>query len=317
MIRSNNTILLAITITIITAVCGYAQTAESPVSVRATVEPDRGYVGDRLIYSLIVEADTTIRIAGHPAGEKLGVFDVKNSSVQADDLGDGRARYSYLYEITAYETGTFWLPSSNLEVILPDGGVTEVLSDSLSVVVMSIAGRDSLTDIKGLKEPIAFGSQIPWLYIAIGAVLAAVVAWVLYRVFRKKDVEEAPEPVDTRPPWIIARERLEKLRESDYISRGEFKFYYQSLTDIMRKYIEPRYGIDATDRTTMELKRLLRNIHLDRENYDILFSMFDRADLVKFAKRVPGPGEVDEDFQKAWQFVQRTCNAQAAEVEAV
>jgi len=115
---------------------------------------------------------------------------------------------------------------------------------------------------------------------------------------------------------VIAQEKLTKLRESDLVMRGEFKMFYVNLTDIVRRYLEPRYGIDAVDRTTMELKRILRDRHLEKASFDLLSTMFDSADLVKFAKRIPARGEIDADFQKAWEFVQRTSSVQQTEVTA-
>ncbi len=296
----------------------YAQNGSVPASVTATITPDRGYVGDRFVYTITVEADSSMKFTGLPSGDKLGVFEIKSSSTESSVLKSGLARQVYLYEIAAYETGDFWIPAAELEVVLPDGGTVEIESDSLRVVIMTIAGRDSLADIRGLKEPIMFGRQISWLLIAIGVVLLIGIVYLLYRALRKKKIEEEPEKVvDTRPAWVIAQERLQRLRESDLVARGEFKLFYQGLTEIMRKYLEPRFGIDAVDRTTMELKKILRDARLDDDSYSLLFTMFDSADLVKFARRVPTRAELDADFQKAWLFVQNTSRVQTREVAPV
>jgi hypothetical protein len=150
---------------------------------------------------------------------------------------------------------------------------------------------------------------------AAAVVLALIGVWIWIRRRKSKEKEEA-EPVDTRPPWVIAEEALRKLRESDLLANEQFKTFYLRLTDVIRAYIEPRFGIDALDRTTFELRTEFARIGAESQLQDLLFELFDSADLVKFAKFRPSLEEAEADFQKGWQFVRTTSQNRPMEVSS-
>lgn len=291
----------------------HAQSA--PVSVEASIDRQQAYIGDVLKYRITVEADTALSVDSIRIGRSLGDFEVLRSE-QSEVIADDVATRVFEYEIAAYETGQYAIPPTTVRFTLPDGGTAEATTDSLPVVIMSVASGDSLADIRSLKDPIPIGYRFPWLYVAVGGVLALVIGYLLWRILRKKKVEAEEERVDTRPPWIIAEERLRKLRESDLIENEQFKLFYLELSEIIRHYLEPRFGIDAIDHTTWELREEMRSIGLSEGQYDSLFALFDSADLVKFAKSIPTPQMIEADFQRAWTFVKSTSVSAVKEVGA-
>jgi len=291
-----------------------AYSRSSPVSVQASIDRQQAYIGDVLKYRITVEADSSIGIDSIIIGKTLGDFEVLRDN-QSISIEGGIARRVLEYDIASYETGQFSIPSQTVRFHLPDGGTAEASTDSLPVMIMSVASGDSLADIRGLKSPIKIGYRFPWLYVIIAAVLLIIAAVILWRILRKKkELEAESEPVDTRPPWIIAEENLRKLRETDLIEREEYKAFYLQLTEIVRRYLEPRFGVDAIDRTTWELRQELSSIGLSEERYSVLFQLFDSADLVKFAKSIPTQEIVDTDFQRAWSFVKGTRGSEWKEV---
>jgi hypothetical protein len=277
-----------------------------PHSVKAEIDRQQAYVGDRLRFTLTLIADSTTSVDSIPVGENLGDFDVIGRQYDLSGDGSGGIRHIVDFDLAVYKMGQFWIPQIPIRFIHADSTTSEFMTDSLAVIIMSVASGDSLVDIKGLKPQIYFGSRFPWLYVIVAAiVLAGLVVWMWRRRKKSEAVSEA-EPIDTRPPWVIADEALRRLRESGLLANGEFKLFYLALTDILRAYIEPRFGVDALDRTTSELREELTQISLDDHYYDLLFGLFDSADLVKFAKLRPEMSEAESDFQKGWQFVQST-----------
>lgn len=285
-----------------------------PVSVTAGIDRQQAYVGDRLNFTLTIVSDSLVAVDSIPIGDRLGDFEVKGREYDLSGTEDGRIRLAAKFVIAAYETGTIWLPQIRIGFIMPDSTKSELVTDSLQVTILSLAEGDSLADIRGLKPDIYFGSRFPWLYLIIAVVL--VCALVYWLVKRKKKIGDAidVEPIDTRPPWVVAEEKLKNLRESSMLEDSDFKPYYLRLTEIIRKYLEPRYGIDALDRTTYELRSELSRMNLNEEQYARLFEMFDDADLVKFAKFHPELKQAEDDFQKAWQFVRETGEGSRTEV---
>jgi len=250
-----------------------------------------------------------------PVGENLGEFEIKNRSSSLSPGKPGKLTHHIEFVIAAYETGQLWIPQLTLRFIATDGSIIEATTDSLSVVILSLASSDSLADIKGLKPPVYFGGRFPWVYVAIAAVLLAGVLIWLWKRHREAPEEVAEvKSVDRRPPWVIAEEELKKLRESGLLRDEEYKLFYLRLTEILRTYLEPRYGIDALDRTTTELRDELKAISLGRADFDLLFELFGSADLVKFARSLPSTNEAEADFQKGWRFVQDTGKRRSEEV---
>jgi len=68
------------------------------------------------------------------------------------------------------------------------------------------------------------------------------------------------------------------------LDRGEHKQYYTLVVDVVRRYLEQRYGVAAMDRTTGELIGDFDTRGIRVENLEDLLTS---ADLVKFAKFVP------------------------------
>jgi len=283
---------------------------ESGYSLEAGVDKQQGYVGDRLTYTLVIKADSSTVIDSLDIRDKLGKFEIKSRDYSVAGYPEG-LEHTMKYTLSAYETGTLWIPSISVRFRFDDGSSVDMSTDSVQVVVESLAASDSLADIKGLKPQVYFGSKFPWPYVAVAAVIiAAIVIWFARR--RKEEAQqESSEEIDDRPPWVIAEERLKELRASGLLDKGEFKQFYLQLTEILRWFIEKRYGVDALDRTTYELRTELKAISLDSEQYDMLFKLFDSADLVKFAKFIPSVSQSETDFQHGWQFVKAASQIRA------
>jgi CHASE3 domain sensor protein len=88
---------------------------------------------------------------------------------------------------------------------------------------------------------------------------------------------------------------------ADYIGQ---KMYYTQLTDALRQYMEERFGFNAMEMTSAEIVAELRN-HGDTELQE-LTSLFETADLVKFAKYTAGVSENDKNLLSAVAFINDT-----------
>ena len=297
---------LILTAVLILSLCGIVSGQDRPFSVKAEIDRQSAYVGDKLEFGLTIVTDSATSFDSIPIGETLGEFEVKErkSSLSTKDSITLTHRINYV--IAAYKTGQLWIPAIPVHFVRDDSVIAGMTTDSLSVTILSVASGDSLVDIKGLKPPIYFGRKFPWIYVIIAVVVLAILFGWLYKRRRKSEALVKREPVDMRPPWIIAEEKLKRLRESDLFENKEFKLFYLGLTEILRSYIESRYGVDALDRTTSELRAVLSTVSLDQGHLDMFFELFDDADLVKFAKFQPTVAQAEADFQKGWKFVQDT-----------
>jgi hypothetical protein len=111
-----------------------------------------------------------------------------------------------------------------------------------------------------------------------------------------------------RPPEDLAREALAELAASGLAESGEVKLFYVRLSDILRRYIEGKFGIPALDRTTTELlPEVRRSPALGRFAPEIR-DFFEDCDLAKFAKYVPKPEDIANDLAHARKVVDETAS---------
>ena len=122
-------------------------------------------------------------------------------------------------------------------------------------------------------------------------------------------------PAPPLPPHEAALAALEKLRAQRLWQEGKHKLYYSALTDILRTYIAGRYGVSAMEMTSDEIIAAMRSIELpDKARADLTAILRD-ADLVKFAKAEPDAEQNEQNYLRAYYFVEETKRVEQTSVE--
>ena len=79
------------------------------------------------------------------------------------------------------------------------------------------------------------------------------------------------------------------------------------LSDTVRAYIEDRYGIAAMESVTYEILDNFKQYSYDDEMLiEMLESLLNLSDLVKFAKENPNAAENEIHLNQAYIFVEKT-----------
>lgn len=224
--------------------------------------------------------------------------------VQVDSSAAGRS-ITALYALTAWR--------ANEDVQLPDveftvreaSGATSTLGASFPVFQLSSVLPADTAGIEPKPARDVWGASRLWwpILFAIALVLlAALLAWYLWR--RRRPPEVAAEPAPRIPPRQVALELLAHARAAGYVERGELKPFYTELTTALRGYleaIEPQLGADLT---TGELA-----LHARRRGAPPvlleLIRILGRADLVKFARARPAAAEAYGDLDAARRWIER------------
>lgn len=194
-------------------------------------------------------------------------------------------------------------------------GAARMLTAEFQIEVREPPQAAQARDVKDIKPPRRARPALwPWL---LAAALLGLWYWNERRTMRRRELAAAAglKP-DTRPPEVIAEDELARLESSGLWEQGRPKEFYGALTDILRRYLERRFAFPATGETTTEIYRRLRRLALDRQLLTLFKALFERADLVKFAK-IPAQDQWGAtDLAAARRLVRETTRKGSAPGEA-
>jgi hypothetical protein len=173
------------------------------------------------------------------------------------------------------------LPAAPFFFLLPAGDTLIAFSDEIDIPIRQLTGAESEPQpLKPQWE--APASYLIHLLIGGLVLLAAIALWLWLRWRKKRPVIEAPEP--ELPADYVALKALAEIERMDLLKGGRYKRYYTLVIDVVRHYLERRYGVQTMDRTTDEI---LSDLDSRRSRVDGLEPLLREADLVKFAKYKP------------------------------
>ena len=95
------------------------------------------------------------------------------------------------------------------------------------------------------------------------------------------------------------------------------KEYYSEATEIVRRFFEGRWGIDALELTSDEIMKQMKDVAESQKVWKELRSFFTTADLVKFAKYNPTVEEHVNELKEAYEIVRAMVPIVAVEKEEV
>jgi len=197
-------------------------------------------------------------------------------------------------------------------------------SNSLTIKVNPV-DVSHLNDIHPIAEPLEFQSKwydfLPdwitdywgWILAAVLIIAAGVCAYLI--MTRKVAVNILPQK-KRLPPYELAVKRLEALRTDSIWERGMEKEYYTRLIDILRDYLQERFGINAMEMTSTQIVKVLSGNEATRQPNRYMRNILQIADFVKFAKVRPLPDDNVRAFNEALQFVEETRPAPEAEADS-
>lgn len=292
------------------------------VDVSSAFDTSKIYIGDQIKYRVTVEQPSDISLSLPVFKDTLrkNIEILSGPVIDSSLLQDGKLRISEEYLITSFDSGLYHIPPVYAE-LKNDSGLKRFYSDYAQLEVMRVktAPADSTAKffdiIKPYGAPITFGDILPWLLLTL---LGGALIWLAIRYFpRLRRNEKVVETIiASEPAHIIAFRELEKLKEDQLWQKGEVKIYYTRLTEILRQYLENRFSVYSLELTTSEtLEILLKSGFKKDESFRILKDVLTGADLVKFAKHTPDPTENVSGFQKAWNFIELTKEAEQTMAE--
>ena len=281
------------------------------IKVNAKLDTNLILIGDQLKFRIEVEQDRDIFV-------ELPVFnDTIASSIEIVDrsepdttfLTDKIIRLEQEYTLTSFDSGFHIIPA------IPFPFVKESVKDTilsrpllLQVYTFQIDSVTGITDIKPpINTPVTFKEVVPYILYSFAAILIILlIIWLIIKFGKNKAIPVIRQK-PKEPAHKIALRELDLLQDKKLWQQSRFKEYHSSLTDIIRRYIEDRFDINAMEQTSNEVLDSIKHANiLSAENFEKLSQMLSIADFVKFAKLKPLPDENEKSLKYAYDFVLST-----------
>ncbi|GAN31652.1 MAG: hypothetical protein DYG83_07095 [Candidatus Brocadia sp. AMX2] len=284
------------------------------VSIEATAYTDRNEItiGDKIKFGIHVKYRNDLTVEFPKINQQLGAFTVKETGGIAGDKRekDGYFTVEQNYVLSSYEIGRQTIPSLKIRY-KSSRGTGEVVTNEITIDVRGVLKEgETAADIKDIFPPMNvptnFRRLVTWIFAGLAALsLSAVIYWLINK--RKNGYKKQSQEFIVRAPHEVAYELLENLLKEDLISKGLIKEYYYRLTDIVRHYIEKRFGLLAPERTTEEfLDEMAHTNKLDDTHKRLIQEFLERCDMVKYARYGPSRSEIQETYDAAKRFIDET-----------
>jgi len=289
----------------------------SQVSVQAKLDSVNLLMGNMTAVHLTVRQPKGVKV-DFPLLRQIrdnGVIPICGDSVELrapsriDTVVSGNSlTITYDVPVQAFDSGYYRLP----EFAFVANGDT-VLSKSLGIKVVPVLAEASTpindyASVSGPENPSIFDWVPDWIvdlwWVIILVALAVVVAVYALRRYRRDGtlLPRKPEPT----PYEAAVAGLRELKEKKLWEQGMEKEYYTDLTDILRRYLYGRFGINAVEMTSRQILAALSKNKETSDKRTYFRQILDMADFVKFAKVRPLPDDNVLALDNAIRFVEET-----------
>lgn len=289
-------------------IAGKGQAQSGDASVTLSADKDHIIVGDEAHLILSLQHNPSLSKVSWPSmPDSFGKLEVLKKD-RIDTVKQGSfVIYKQVLSVTAFDSGMHVIPPVQVRVQPLNGTQYDIQSGGLDILVQTVA-VDTTKDIKPIKGILAVKTSwldnLEWI---IGAIVFFIALTVATYFLRRRKPVAAPPPPPVKPIHIRFTERLDALEAKQLWQKGSVKEYYVELTDILREYIEERFGVPALERTTGELMVTASQHPQLCRHTKPLFEILSTADMAKFARAQPLPSEHAAAMQLTKDFIKETA----------
>jgi hypothetical protein len=296
---------------ILLLIAGSAGIYGQSVTISARFDADSIWIGEQTGFTITIEQPRGT-LVNFPAFSDTLSGKIEILSVSRPDTvrtGGDMLRIVQSLRVTSFYQGNHFIGELPFVFMIDnDQRVLHTRPVALEVMAPEVDTGAGIYDIKApFGISLSLMEILPWIMLLL---LLGFIAWYLSRYYKQK---KAGQPVfesriPPEPSHVIAIRELRRLKSESLWQKGMVKEYYTRLTEIVRIYIENRFGITAMEQTSGEIIRELRhNDNLAKDVILLLDQCFSIADLVKFARFHPDEENHDACLTTAFHFVKATC----------
>ena len=280
-------------------------------AVAARADKTEIQVGEALTLDVAIRHPVGAEFLLATGGDNLAPFELVEQIEPVEPIEEDPTESRVKLRIAAYRLpGEIAIPPIEVEYQSESGELASVETQEIPISLVTSLTPE-VTEIHDIKSPMA---DIPvpgrWerLWWLLAALVVAVLAYLLYRRFRKKGAERMAEPLPPPlpPPEVETEEALRTLVEARLLETGKVRQFYIELSDIMKRYAGRRFAVPYLERTTSEIQRDLRVAGITHERQVRLDRILVTSDLVKFARIAPPDDESNRMVPEGFRFVDET-----------
>jgi hypothetical protein len=281
-----------------------------PSVIKASLDSTQLLIGEQTLLHLEIATDKNSQLQLPYVQDTLmtGVEVLDISKPDTLDIGNNRIQIKYDYLVTSFDSALYQLPPFQL-IAGPDTFYSNELALKVSTLpVDTESGK--FYDIKDvMNPPLVLADYVEILLYILGVCI--LILLIYYIILRKKKQKPLfpfkKEEKSNLPPHVRAIQELDEIKTQKLWQRGSDKEYHSRISDVIRKYIEERFHINAMEMTSDQILRSTRGISEVDFVYNNLKQLLLSADLVKFAKYHPLPEEHELSMMNAYLFVNNTA----------
>jgi hypothetical protein len=280
------------------------------VKVNATIDTSSILIGDQINLQLSATYNPQLDRVQFPSLiDTFNHFEVVSRSKVDTIIGREVNTFKQNIIITNFDSGQWKIPSMAFEIQSLKGAEPSTMFTDSFLVNVNTVQVDTAQPIKpifGIRSAKMPLKQI-LLYI-IGAILIAgllgFIIWYFIKTWREKNNKpEQKEPEIILLPHDKALQALALLNQQQLWQSGQEKIYHTQLTDIVRTYLEEQFKIDCFEKTSTEIIQQVKKVKPLSNCRQSLRTIFETADMVKFAKSKPTAEEHIESMNLANEII--------------
>jgi hypothetical protein len=297
---------------------------KGPLCVRLSADRDSLSIAESVVLTLEAEVEEGFEAELPGFGEKLGELGIRDYRDEPPRLTpDGKIVSRKTYTLDPFLSGDYTIASMQVRFRKKAAGSAgtgvgstdsaswdhEITTEEITLKVHSLLEKDqkelALNPIRG---PVGLPrGPVPLMYVLLGLGAAALVAGGVFLFFKRKGAAGRQVSAPVIPAHELAYRQLQEILDEKLIERGEIKLLFSKLSDVLRGYIENRFGIHAPRRTTEEfLSDIGRNAPFSPEQKRLLMEFLRDCDLVKFAEHTPSLDEINKAMDSCKAFIEST-----------
>lgn len=273
-------------------------------TLRLTLDRDDITTAESAVLQLDVESAESQSVEFPDHRDGFSDFAVIREEALEERLLEGsRVVRGRRYVLQPFLPGSYELPALTVTI----DGTSPLSTEPVEVTVHSVLEDPDHPELQDIAEPVEM--PVPaWWWVVGAAVLVALVVTAAWWLKRRRLARQIPRVVTPHEEALAA---LDQLVASGLPDVAGLQVFYFRLSDIVRRYVEERFGLRAPEQTTEEfLATMVGSPAISGTHQRLLGSFLEQADMVKFARLEPARQEVLDSVEAARKFVRQTIPAE-------